>query len=80
MPNVRLEIDRKGVERYSDATFNPGDPLFVQVDGRDVVRNWVDGGDDPGVSVAQAEILRDLLEGGVVLEIGENGAVRYVEP
>lgn len=76
---VHIKLDAKAIQRYSDATFNPGDPLAVECEGRDLQRDWCDGGEDPGITVAQDEALRDLLTEGVTLQIDSCGVVTVVE-
>lgn len=80
MKVVRVEIHWKGVERFSDFTFAPGDTGAITIDGREVKRQWCDGESDPGVTVAQAEVLRDLVTDGAILEVGEDGSVTYHGP
>lgn len=79
MASIHIKLDRKAVERYSDAIFAPGDPLAIKIDGREIQRDWCDGGEDPGITVAQDEVLRDLVSEGVTLEIGEDGSLTVVE-
>ncbi len=75
MPIIRLVIDRKGIERFTDATFNHGDPLSIMVDGRAIKHDWVDGQNDPGLTVGQSETLDQILTDGLVIEIDEDGLI-----
>ena len=80
MAKIHLVVDAKAVRRHSDFVFDPGDPLSVSVTGDEVRRLWTDGvEDDPGLTVAQAEVIRDMVEGGVSIEIGEDGSLSVVE-
>lgn len=77
MPKIHIEFDAKAVQRFADFTFNPGDPMEIQAEGREVITDWVgaDGRDDPGVTVSQAEIIRDFVEDGLTLVMDEDGKV-----
>lgn len=80
MAKIHLIVSDKAVRRHSDFTFDPGDPLEVSVTGDDVRRLWTDGvEEDPGLTVGQAEAIRDLVEGGISIEIDEDGRLSVVE-
>jgi hypothetical protein len=91
MPAIRIKVDAKGIQRFTDFTFDPGPmemSMEMSIESREVQQNWIDGeGDDPvarwfwttGVNVGQAEILRDLVTGGVTLELAEDGSLSVVE-
>lgn len=38
-------------------------------------KDWADGDDDPGITVQQAEVLRDLADIGLTIVIKEDGAM-----
>jgi hypothetical protein len=79
MAKVRLVVDAKAIRRHSDFVFDPGDQE-VSVTGDEVRRAWTDGVDeDPGLTVWQAEIIRDLVEEGVSIDIDEDGNLSLVE-
>jgi hypothetical protein len=80
MPAIHIKIDAKAMQRGADFTFAPGDEMAVKIDGRDVERDWVLSHDDPGVSVSQAEVLRDLVaDCGVTLCLSDDGTLTVVE-
>lgn len=79
MPKIHVKLDHSDMEQ-AEFTFAPGDALAVRLCGAfDVARDWADGVNDPGVTVAQAEILRDFADGGVILELGEDGSLKVVD-
>ena len=79
MPKIHVKFEYADME-HARFTFAPGDGLAVSVDGAHAAaRDWADGADDPGVTVSQAEVLRDLADVGITLEIGEDGKVSIVE-
>lgn len=73
MPKITVVVDAKGVQRCTDATFDD-----ISIAMRDL-KTWIDG-DDPGLTIGQAETLTRLFNGGVSLEIAEDGAVVVVQP
>ena len=81
MPKIRVTVDAKGIQRYTDVVFNPGDPMAISIDGREAEALWVNNecGDDPGLTVGQSESLADLLRDGVSLDIADDGTITVVE-
>jgi hypothetical protein len=82
MPTIRIEIDQKALQRNTEFTFDPGDHMEITIDGRDVMSEWVSceaGSEDPGVTVGQAEVLKDLLTGTLTLELDDSGKLSLVE-
>ena len=92
MPKIQLDIHVKGLERYTDFTFEPGDPAIeFKVEGREVMREWIEdenpigeGGNDPGLTVGQDATIRKLMRGPVFgslkLEIAEDGKLTVLAP
>ena len=79
MPKIHVKFESTEME-HARFTFAPGDGLAVSVDGAfAAARDWADGADDPGVTVSQAEVLRDLADIGIILEISDDGKVSVVE-
>lgn len=73
MPKITIVVDAKGVQRCADATFDD-----ISIEMRNL-KSWIDG-DDPGLTVGQAETLTRLFNGGVSLEVAEDGSVVVVQP
>lgn len=73
MPKIAMVVDAKGVQRYTDATFDD-----ISIEMRDL-KAWVDYC-DPGLTIGQAETLTRLFNDGMSLEIAEDGSVVVVQP
>ncbi len=78
---IRLKIDRKALERYTDVVLQADDPgLAITLDGRrigELVRTEIEEG--VMMTVGQSETLNDLITGPLVLEIAEDGKLSIVE-
>lgn len=75
--HVQLQLDK------ADFVFAPGDDLAVEIAGVDAARrDWADAecsDADPGVTVGQAETIRDLDDGGLTIQISDDGELSIVE-
>lgn len=79
MPLIHVKFEHTEME-HARFTFAPGDGLAVSVDGAHAAaRDWADGADDPGVTVSQAEVLRDLADGGITLEVSDDGKISVAD-
>jgi len=78
---IHVKIDPKALQRYSDFVFEPG-PVEIVADGHEVI-DWievtVDRAADPGLTVGQAETLKDLIAYGVTLALREDGKLSVVK-
>jgi hypothetical protein len=79
MPKINIVLDRSDMEQ-AEFVFAPGDALAISLCGAfNVSREWADGANDPGVTVSQAEILRDLADVGITLVLDENGKLTVAD-
>lgn len=76
MPQLRIDIDPKGLQRYSTWTHDPG-PMQSIVDGRQILE-WDEAEESAAVTVGQSRTIRELLMGGCTLQIDEDGKLSLV--
>lgn len=74
MPKIQVRFDCSDME-HAEFAFDPGTAEVVIGGAFRAAKDWADGGDDPGITVRQAEIIRDLADVGLVVVIDEDGTL-----